>query len=119
MEFCIKREALLKALADLDKAATNGFEHAEAVFTISAVGPNLHQCQAAYGSPLMRAHKDDERKNWGKFSGWEHYRFNGTRLVFTEDPACPSDPPSPDSAAAVTSTDSSTASTPTDSAPSV
>jgi hypothetical protein len=115
MEFCIKREELIKALADLDTAATNGFEHAEAVFTISGVGPHLHQCQATYGSPLMRAHKDDEKKNWGRFQGWDSYRYDGGRLVFKEDSACTSK----DSAAVVSSTDSSTPSLPTGCAPTV
>lgn len=95
MEFCIKREELLKALADLDKAATNGFEHAESVFTISAVGPHLHQCQATYGSPLMRAHKDDEKKNWGRFPGWDNYQYADGRLQFKDEQSCSNPEPAP------------------------
>lgn len=86
MEFSIRREQLVEALKALDTAIENGFSYAEAVFCLTAAGPRVGDCQAAFVDPLLIAHPTDPRKNFGRIQpGWQSYRYRDGRLFDRED----------------------------------
>lgn len=67
MHFCIDAEQLRKALADIEKAESNGFMHCLAVFDITQAGRMIDQCRAEYSDLSERAHPTDPNFSWGRF----------------------------------------------------
>ena len=69
MEFCIDATQLRRALADIENAEKNGFNHCLAVFRIISAGYMIDDTRANYSDLLERAHPTDGSLNWGRFQG--------------------------------------------------
>lgn len=69
MEFCTDAASLRKALADIERAEANGFQHCLAVFRLTQAGPSLSDVRAEYTDLVERGHPTDARLNWGRFQG--------------------------------------------------
>lgn len=67
MDFCIDGAQLRKALAEIESAEKNGFDHCLAVFSMTAVGETISDVRASYSDLLERGHPTDARLNWGRF----------------------------------------------------
>jgi len=81
MEFCITREQLEKALADLKVCEANGFAASDAVFYISSAGKGVTDCWAEYVDPVLKAHPTDPKQNWGRGACWQDYRLINGQCV--------------------------------------
>ena len=82
MEFCIGADALRKALAEIEQAEANGFEHCLAVFRTTSVGRSLDECRAVFSDLSERAHPTDGNFNWGRFQAvTKRNKFVGGKLV--------------------------------------
>jgi hypothetical protein len=82
MEFCISGPELRKALADIEAAEKNGFDHCLAVFKMNRVGPMISDCRAAYSDMCERAHETDGNFDWGRFQGvTRRNKFKNGKLV--------------------------------------
>ena len=82
MEFCITKQELLKAIADIESAEGNGFHHCLAVFQMASAGQSLSDCRARYSDIWERAHAHDGRLDWGRFQRiTKRNRFENGMLV--------------------------------------
>jgi hypothetical protein len=82
MEFCIDAAQLRAALADIEEAERNGFQHCLAVLKLTSAGDTLDECKVRYSDLLERAHPTDGRLNWGRFQRVSaRYLFKGGKLV--------------------------------------
>lgn len=68
MSFCIGAVELRKALAEIEVAESNGFNHCLAVFAMAQVGRMLTSCLAEYSDLAARGHPTDASLDWGRFS---------------------------------------------------
>lgn len=86
MEICIAAAELRRALAEIETAEKNGFEHCLAVFRLSQAGYQLMDCRLVYSDLIERAHPTDGRFNWGRHqSVTKRCRFVNGKLVHQED----------------------------------
>lgn len=86
MEFCINAEQLRKALKDIEKAESNGFDYCLAVFKLTSAGQFLSDCRANYSDLFEMAHPTKGKLNWGRSqSVTKHYKFKKGKLVKIED----------------------------------
>lgn len=69
MDFCISAIELRKALADIERAEANGFNHCIPVFKITSAGAMIDSCRATYSDIIERAHPTDARFDWGRNQG--------------------------------------------------
>lgn len=82
MHFCIDATELRKALAEIEAAEKNGFNHCLAVLEISSAGPMLSDCRASYSDLIERAHPTNPSLNWGRFQGVSRrHRFEDGKIV--------------------------------------
>lgn len=82
MDFCIDAQQLRKALADIEAAERNGFNHCLCVFKITSAGHMLDSCRASYSDMIEKAHPTDGNFDWGRFQGvTKRNRFVGGELV--------------------------------------
>lgn len=68
MSFCIGATELRKALAEIEVAESNGFNHCLAVFDMAQVGRMLTSCLAEYSDLSVRGDATDASLDWGRFS---------------------------------------------------
>ncbi len=79
---CIDAEQLRAALADIERAESNGFNHCLAVFQMATAGPMISDNTATYSDMIERAHPTNGAMDWGRFQGVSRRnRWNGTELV--------------------------------------
>lgn len=86
MHVCINAEQLRKALADIEAAEANGFDHCLSVFVMTSAGRMIDECRAEYSDLLEKAHPTDGNLNWGRFQGvTRRHRFENGKLVPLEN----------------------------------
>ena len=82
MEICIDAKQLRSALADIEKAEKNGFDHCLAVLKITSVGHMLDDNRLEYLDMIEKAHPTDGSLDWGRFQGvTKRNRFENGRVV--------------------------------------
>lgn len=75
MRFCISKEELEKALADLNVAIKNGFKDSLAVVQLYTGGECVSDFKAKAAGVILKADPVDPSKNWGHttFPSWQKY----------------------------------------------
>jgi hypothetical protein len=82
IEVCITGAELRKALAAIEAAEANGFDHCLAVLKLISAGFTVSEGVVEYSDLLERAHPTDGRLDWGRFQGvTERNRFIRGKLV--------------------------------------
>ena len=82
MDFCISADQLRKALAEIETAERNGFNHCLSVFKLTSAGHDLRSCRAEYSDIWEIGHPTDPSLNWGRFQGVTRlFRLRKGKLV--------------------------------------
>lgn len=82
IEFCIRADELRVALAEIELAERNGFDHCLAIFQLKNAGRDIGECLAAYSDLSERAHPTNREYNWGRYQGvTKRHRFENGKLI--------------------------------------
>ena len=80
--FCIGAQAIRKALADIETAEKNGFNHCLAVLEVVGAADRHGNLLLGYSDLWERAHPSDGWLDWGRCqSVTTRNRFDGEKLV--------------------------------------
>jgi hypothetical protein len=78
----VDAKQLRKALKEIKRAESNGFDHCLAVFDLKKYGEKVSDCKIEFIDLIEKAHPKKDKLNWGRGQRVTHrYKFVDGELV--------------------------------------